>query len=281
MLEVLFSQSFNGCMRYASYARQEDICCLPLCLSVGDIRPGSTEDLIGSGREQAFSQLLFSAPEIERERYLQDSLTQSRTSLAALVERIRAGKPVRVWSSDNPDEACGLAWLIELFSRLGLEKTEVSLVALPCFDLGKNGVVIQYNGWGQVEPEDIERMAMIYTRSLPLGEKRALAMLWKQLQAENAPLRAVVSGRIASVPETFYDSLIMQELERQPEEFAEAQLIGTVLGRYPLGFGDGWIALRIEKILVAPGLLVPITKPKPGDSIYRRIVRKQANNILS
>ena len=81
------------------------------------------------------------------------------------------------------------------------------------------------------------------------------------------------------MPETFYDSLIMQRLKYLPEEFMEAELVGDVLGHYPFGFGDGWIALRIEKILIDTGLLTPVTEPKLGDSIYRRTVKKCSNTV--
>ena len=278
MLEVVFSQSFYGCMRYAAFAKSEDICCLPLSLSVGDIQAGNTKDFIEIGRKQAFQQLLFSIPEEEQKRELQDLLFQTRKNLDLLVAEIRAGKPVRIWSSHNPDEACGLAYLIGLLFQPELDKAEINIVTLPQIDLQENGTAIQYVGWGEVRPNDIERLATTHTRLLTFAEKRMFANIWKHLQVENAPLRTVISGRIASVPETFYDSLIMQRLKYLPEKFMEAELVGDVLGHYPFGFGDGWIALRIEKILVDTGLLIPITKPKQGDGIYRHIVKKCLNN---
>lgn len=277
MLEVVFTQSFNSSMQYAAYAKHDEICCLPLALSIGDIRFDDTDNLIKLGREQAFDQLLFSSPKVNRKQDLQDLLLQNRVNFKVLLEGVRAGKSVRVWSSNNPDEACGIAWLMELFFQLKLDKTTVNFVFLPHFDLRKNSTAIQYNGWGEVAPQDIERMATAYTRTLTFAEKVAFAMVWRRLQAENAPLRAVVNGRIVSVPEAFYDSLIMQEFEHLPEEFVEAELVGNVLGHYPFGFGDSWVALRIEKMLIAPGLLIPITEPKPSDSIYRRIVKKHSN----
>lgn len=109
MLEVVFSQSFYGCMQYAAFAKSKDICCLPLSLSVGDIQAGNTKDFIEIGRKQAFQQLLFSIPEEEQKRELQDLLFQTRKNLDLFVAEIRAGRPVRIWSSHNPDEACGLA----------------------------------------------------------------------------------------------------------------------------------------------------------------------------
>ena len=47
-----------------------------------------------------------------------------------------------------------------------------------------------------------------------------------------------------SVSETLYDTFILRELDTLDDEFKESVLVGQVLGKNPLGIGDGWIALR-------------------------------------
>ena len=69
------------------------------------------------------------------------------------------------------------------------------------------------------------------------------------------------------MPENFYDSFLLRELERLPEEFLEASLVGNVLGRYQLGVGDGWLALRIEAFC-RQGLLEVV---QDGPGIRRRL----------
>lgn len=95
----------------------------------------------------------------------------------------------------------------------------------------------------------------------------------EELQHENSLLRAVVNGKLVSVPETLYDTFILRELSTLEDEFKEGILVGQVLGKYQLGIGDGWIALRIEQF-IKDGLLVPITKPSPKAPIYHRILKK-------
>ena len=63
------------------------------------------------------------------------------------------------------------------------------------------------------------------------------------------------------------------ESEEKENEFNEARLVGQVLGKYRLGIGDTWIALRIEQF-IKDGLLIPITAPEPGTPIYHRILQK-------
>lgn len=110
-------------------------------------------------------------------------------------------------------------------------------------------------------------------KKLPTNYLRSLANRWKELQQENATLRAALNGQLVSVPESLYDSFILSELEKQENEFKEAQLVGQVLGKYQLGIGDGWIALRIEQF-IRDGLLIPITAPEPDAPIYHRTLQK-------
>jgi hypothetical protein len=107
-------------------------------------------------------------------------------------------------------------------------------------------------------------------RELPAAEKRLHSDLWKALKAENAPLRAVVNGKLISVPEDFYDHLIIKHI---PEgEFVMARLIGTVLGKYSLGVSDGWYALRVKKMIADRKL--EIVRAEKADHPYGNVLRK-------
>lgn len=133
-------------------------------------------------------------------------------------------------------------------------------------------VVASLTGWSEVEPPQFGRLAAL-GRPLPAGELRALARQWRLLQRENAPLRAVLNGRLLSLPETIYDPLIWREIEAQGEQFQEAVVVGRVLGRYQLGIGDGFCAQRIEAF-IRQGLLQPVTEPGPDEAAYHRILRR-------
>ena len=106
------------------------------------------------------------------------------------------------------------------------------------------------------------------------SERRVISSsYYKELQQENASLRAVLNGKLVSVPDSLYDIFILRELEKQEDEFNEAQLVGQVLGKYQLGIGDGWIALRLEQF-IRDGLLIPVTAPEPDAPVYHRILKK-------
>lgn len=86
-------------------------------------------------------------------------------------------------------------------------------------------------------------------------------------------MRAVLNGQLHSVSEGIYDDFIYREINHQKDEFQEAMLIGTVLGKYQLGIGDAWLANRIEK-MIANGYLSVASEPVEGMPIYHRKLRK-------
>jgi len=189
-----------------------------------------------------------------------------------LRKQVKNGEPIRVGASREPDTMCGLYWLMEQLRPIGFETLDVTLVELPEWEKRPDGCIVQYTGWGEMEPYRFGEMALL-GKKLPVNLLRSLANRWLELQQENATLRAVLNGKLVSAPESLYDTFILRELEKQENEFNEARLVGQVLGKYQLGIGDAWIALRIEQF-IKDGLLIPITAPEPDAPIYHRILQK-------
>ena len=217
MLEIVFNESVLGSMEQAAinatHRKPENLFCFPLPLDRGDI---------------------------------QKEFAAAREPLAALLAQAK-DTPLRIWSSDAPQEKCGLYWLVAQLEPLGWENLDVSLVELPAFLEREDGVVVQYRAWGEVCPEELRR--------------------------ENAPLRAVLNGRLVSAPETLYDFFLFQEIAAQPEEFREEEVIGRVLGVTQMPISDEFLALRMEQ-LIRDGLLEAVTQSEPGKASYRRVLRK-------
>ena len=247
--------------------KRQDIICLPLALSVGEI----DENGIGPKREAALTRLMAMFPAMA-EKAARETIQSARAAMDALTQKVKAGEPIRIWSSNNPDEACGLYWLMEKLSGLGIENADITLVMLPEFEERPDGTQVRYNAWGEVEPHQWGRMAG-YGIKLSQNSVQAMAGHWMGLRKEDAPLRAVLNGRLVSAPEFLYDSFILRELAAEDSEMMEANVIGNVLGKYQLGIGDAWVAWRIERF-IHDGLLQPVTQPDQDDPIYHRILRK-------
>lgn len=247
---------------------REDILTFPLSLSVGKI----DEAGIGAKREAAISHLMGIYPSIRAET-TQAMLSSARKSLSAFSEHAKDGEPIRIWTSDNPDDACGTYWLMEQMRLFSLADADITLVRLPRFSEDENGKVYPCRGWGEVEPHRWGSLAAAHSEPLSPGMACAMAAHWRELQKENAPLRAVLGGVLASVPETLYDTYILQEIEKAETQFLQEEVIGAVLLNYPFGLSDTWIALRMEQF-IKDGWLAPVTAPKRDDPIYHRILRK-------
>ena len=246
---------------------RKDILCFPLTLSVGEI----TEPGIGEQREATLKKLMSIYPDNIKPAAL-DMLDTAKKSLKELFDRAGKGEAIRIWTSDTPDEACGFCGLIDQLKSIGFENLDITYVKLPDFHVMPDGTVVLYSGWGEVAPHQWGHLAS-YGQKLPVNYMYALSFRWQQLKKENAPLRAVVNRQLVSVPETFYDSFILRELEDQGDEFMEANLIGKVIGKYSLGISDSLIALRIDSF-INDGMLKPITQAKPEDLYYHRMLRK-------
>lgn len=236
----------------------EDILCFPLNLSMGDISdpfPDSRVDFLQSLVLIAGDQFA----DVGREM-----MNTARKSL----ERLRSATgPIRLWFSHQPDEYCGFCHLLTLLP----EDADIRVVELPDYEvLGSE--VRTYTGWGDIEPTELGRFQAL---ERPLGdtERRYFGGLWQQLQSENGVLRAVVNGRLCTVEEDFYDGFLLRALQKQPLEFHEGRLVGTILGQYGLGIGDSLVALRLEEF-ISRGMLVPITEPEENHPIYHRWLRK-------
>ena len=93
---------------YTVGGNRKDIVNLPLALSVGNI----SEAGICLERESALSLLLSILPDMASE-IVTELLNTSRKNYATLLEKAQNGEPIRVWVGRDPDDVCGLYWLLE------------------------------------------------------------------------------------------------------------------------------------------------------------------------
>lgn len=262
-----FAQENRGAKTAALAGSRADICSFPLYLDFGAI----DEAGIGPLREQAIAALMGAYP-AEGAQAAAAFLQTARSSLEKLLNRAKQGEQLRIWASGQPDDACGLCWLMEQLMDARLEKLDVALVLLPGFCEKPGGTAVLHSGWGELSAQEWNQVAGL-SQKIPAALCQAMAACWQELRAQNAPLRAVVNGRLVSAPAAFYDSLILRELEAEPQEFLEARLIGRLLGKYPLGLGDAFFALRLEQF-IQDGVLQEVSSPAPGEPSYHRTLRR-------
>lgn len=208
-----------------------DVLSLPLALSVGDIR----EPLAEGGFQQEL---------LRRwdERGARDWWREAMDAVERL-QACEAGEQVRVWVDQTPDSLCGLLFAAGLLVKA---EARVSAVFLPPWQDMPDGTVVRYTDWGEMAPEEFGGFLPL-ERPLSSNALRMLAARWRTLQKENAPLRAVVNGRVRSVGEDFYDDMIRRALPEGQRKVGS--LIGKVLGWEQPGIGDSLLADRIRVLL--------------------------------
>ncbi len=247
--------------------KRSEILCFDLALSVGEI----TEKGIGTQRRNALEKLFSIWPTEDAARQLEDKLKKNQEDLTALLDRCAAEEPIRIWYSHNPDEMCGMYWLMSQLHTIK-RRGAVYLVKLPEWEYKDESTICTHNGWGEIGPGEWGRYQKLQQEAMPSFFALCSAK-WAQLKEENAPLRVFINGQLQSASENIYDSFILREIGKQPEVFVEAFVVGDVLGKYQLGIGDAWVALRIEEMIRTGKLEVVEHAPK-GDIIYRQKLRK-------
>ncbi|NLK76054.1 MAG: hypothetical protein GX288_12335, partial [Clostridiales bacterium] len=129
--------------------------------------------------------------------------------------------------------------------------------------------ILEYSHWGEVAAGKFYQF-LSFEKQLTNIEKRIISDHWHDLVVENAPLRAILNGKLTSVPENFYDFIIMNNLP--DSDFIMAKFIGKILGEYRLGISDSWYALRIDKMIEENKLIV--VENKNPSHPYGKVLRK-------
>ena len=282
MIEIVFNQSAYGSLKSAQQYNIEkhsgsgvslaenpkDIYCMDVLWSIGDI----SDDEIGNSRRNVLEQLHLVWPDRRNsEQSIEEILRTAQNALHEILDRTSHGESVRIWYSHNPDEICGFCWLLAQLRKTSVLGS-IYAVKLPEWEYSTEGTLCIHIGWEEISPEEWEKYLFLQQEVKPVL-LTACAMRWAQLQKENAPLRIYLNGKLQSAPENIYDSFILREVDAQPNEFLEAELIGNILGKNQLGIRDVWIAFRIEQF-IRQGILNIAAPPASNGLIYRRILRK-------
>ncbi len=173
MIEIVFGKTAIHSLRRAE-KNEKDIYCFDIDLSVGNLMEKAYPDL-----------------------------TELRT-------KAENGEPLRVWYSQDPDEMCGFWWLMSELEDL--EDIQIHGIELPSYYERPDDVVIIWDKWEEVAPEEWP-LFLSKENLLPRNFRRGCALEWQELVWEDAPLRAVVNGKLVSASEKLYDCFLRKDVE--------------------------------------------------------------------
>ena len=242
-----------------------DVLGFPAHLDLAPIAGGyaSPERLAFQARLWAGTLQLQSEEEALKE--LQAKAETIRKNLARLLDAVRSGVPLRIWTSSRADDACGSCWLMAQLDAAGLQ-ADVRVIRLPDFENRPDGTVARCRGWGEHDPGEFGRFLPLAQR-VPPAFQTAMARHWRRLEQENALLRVVVSGMLVSAQAGFYDSFFQRVLDQMPETFSGATLLVQIITQYPRLPGDLLAWQWIQRQMEAGALQV--LAPAPPDAPYR------------
>lgn len=248
--------------------KASDIYGFNLLLSIGDI----SENRPGVKRKQVLEHLFSVYSDDQEHQVAKEIFNKAIEDLQTIRECAATGETFRVWYSNQPDDMCGLYWFMSQFNQWNVNDGQVVIVKLPEWESDGNGNVMQKNSWAEVAPEEWYQY-FAFQKTVSSAFIQCCASHWQALQAENAPLRAVLNGQLVSMSEKLYDDFIRCEIEAEDEKFHEAMIVGRVLGKYQLGICDSWVALRIEE-MIRDRKLETVTGNDKDMPLYHRILKK-------
>jgi len=175
-----------------------------------------------------------------------DWVIQEAIRAQELVLRLKTaaatGESVRIWWSNAPNETCGFYWALNILQNAN---GSITSVKIPAQFYTENGY-IHFSSTGDLSPQYFSEL-LTFECLIPVHVRRAYALEWIALVTENAPLRAVINGKLCSVTADFYDYVIRNSLPRV--ECRVAEIIGRALINGPGGISDWWYANRLRKMI--------------------------------
>jgi len=248
------------CESQAVGGNLQDVVNIGFMLDIGDI----SGEIDGNERQEVFCKMWgrFNFDKKEQEQFFRGQ----RKDMEKLLSAAKDGTPIRIWKSYAPYSACGFYYVCNILRDIDCS---ISVVSLPEYCPISENKIVGYSCWGEIEPGKFYQL-LSFERQLTQVEKRVISDYWRDLVAENAPLRAIINGRLTSVPENFYDFIIASNLP--DNDFIMARFIGELLGKYRLGISDSWYAYRIEKMIEENKLIV--VEDKDLSHPYGKVLRK-------
>lgn len=135
-----------------------------------------------------------------------------------------------------------------------------------------SGGIVQYGSVGEMEPGAAWYFYK-HRRQLTETEQAQLLSDWRRLQEENTPLRAMVDGKVQSVPVDFYDVVILSGITEaeMPAAHAVGRAIGELDRKTGNRVGDMFVFSRIRALAQAGKIQIMRGAPTYRDMIIRKI----------
>jgi hypothetical protein len=181
----------------------------------------------------------------ERERFWHEALSSNHRKVAWLSRR----------------SAMEFAGFLEWLWRLGDESCEiVDLTDVKVFGRPAHGpatLAALAGRLANLAPNQInDNHLLAQTNTLPATARSAYHALWRQLRAENAPLRVLADDTLVSAPISFFDALVMSHVTNEWRKVAlvVSHALCSHIDDQIFQTGDRFLAARVNALVEADRL---------------------------
>lgn len=176
----------------------------------------------------------------------QDLQVTDQVAITKLKAAIQARTPLRIWWTDVPNDVIGLWWLADLCAK---QKLAIHQVHVPTIlPHPTQPALYAINRLGELDPNWIDALVQT-TTTLSVRDLTAFSYGWQNLHSAPNDIRILLNGQLLSVPETYFDPLILAQIKTAPKTFPEhVKAIGHLLGEYQIDWPDWWWHYRLQQL---------------------------------
>lgn len=131
--------------------------------------------------------------------------------------------------------------------------------------------VTESDGYGSVSSMKPSELELLIDTQIPIDGKRSgeLAERWRMLQLENAPFRVLTGSTLTSMPEDYFDRLLLQHTPTLPTPMS--QVIAQTMGETQLAPVADYVLMGRLIALISEGRIAADGNPRIMEScdIYR------------
>ncbi len=213
IVDICFSDSICGELKLHLHKQYQEIISIPLFFDIGYLK----DDALENQKENINNMYLpFGVSQKECDEIF-DKIKQSIKNVVAYAKK---GATLRIWLDNTPTSHCGYYYLMNLLNEIDCKMYEVPFI----YDC---------------KPD------LAYAKEITKEQKDTHSFMWELFIKENAPLRVFENRVLISVPETYYDDLILDIVGKK--EIPAPKIVGEVLSKHKIS--DTYIFDRIYHLV--------------------------------
>lgn len=212
-VDVCFNDNICGELKFNLYKKYQEIISIPLFFDIGYLK----DDALENQKENINNMYL---PFGVSQKECDEIFNNIKQAIKNVVTYAQKCASIRIWNDNTPTSLCGFYYLMNLLKDIDCKIYEVP-----------------FTYFSKPNLEDAEEITT--------KQKQTHSYTWDLLVEENAPLRVFENHILTSVPETYYDNLILNIVGKK--EMPAPKIVGKVLSKYKIS--DTYIFDRIYYLI--------------------------------